>query len=273
MGFILSSPNHIPDGKAVVVSAAPVETKCLFSQVLAKDYNANTFGFEPKVLSMPCIDLDAWEVSRSGNNDRTMDAAVGIVSLNTDTRKRLNHRLLLVELKLGLTGAGFNPRRGKLEEKVKHSRSVLLINHLVDTQDLFIVPSKYLSEAQSKLNRWKRGSGSAALSSWVFLDPPRFNNLISVESDFPYVPKTDVKAIKNDINAAPDSDALCKVIKRWMDIAQDYANRLIMEEARFILENLIRITEDRIKDFDDETEREYIELVLEDVPAGLYAPC
>lgn len=256
-----------------MVSAAPVETKCLFSQVLAKDYNANTFGFEPKVLSMPCIDLDAWEVSRSGNNDRTMDAAVGIASLNTDIRKRLNHRLLLVELKLGLTGTGFNPRRGKLEEKVKHSRSVLLINHLVDTQDLFIVPSKYLSEAQSKLNRWKRGSGSAALSSWVFLDPARFNNLISVESDFPYVPKTDVKAIKNDINVAPDSDALCKVIKRWMDIAQDYANRLIMEEARFILENLIRITEDKIKDFDDETEREYIELVLEDVPAGLYAPC
>lgn len=240
--------------------------------MLAKDYNANTFGFEPKVLSMPCIDLDAWEVSHSGNNDRTMDAAVGIASLNTGTRKRLNHRLLLVELKLGLTGAGFNPRRGKLEEKIKHSRSVLLINHLVDTQDLFIIPSEYLSEAQSKLNRWKRGSGSAALSSWVFLDPARFNNLISVESDFPYVPKTDVKAIKNDINAVPDCETLCKVIRKWLDTAQDYANRLIMEEARFILENLRRITEDRIKDFDDETEREYIQLVLEDVPAGLYAP-
>lgn len=260
----MPSQNHIPDSKPVINSASPEQSRCKFGEVLAKDYGSNTFGFDDKVLSSPCIDLDTWEISRSGSNDCTMDAAVGIASFNTVSRKRSNHRLLLVEMKLGVTGARFNPRKGELEGKVTHSRAVLLVNHNVDPHNFFIVPTDYLSQALNELSRWKRGSGSAALASWEFLDPPRFNNLISLETDFPYIPKTDIKAIEDDIKAAVYSDAICKAIRRWMDVAQDYANRFVVEEARFILQNLIKITTEKIKDIEDEEEREYLTLELED---------
>lgn len=188
---------------------------------------------------MECINLDAWEISRNGSNDRTIDTAVGIADFDTIRQTDINHRLLLVELKLDLTGRGFNLRKSELQRKDTHSRQALLINERVDSATLYLIPEDRKAEARSFYSRWLREPDKSSISHWQFLTPTELNTLIADPADHPYQPQTDPKAISQSISSCIDAESLNKEIETWIQKAQEYATSYNHHESNHIKATLL----------------------------------
>lgn len=71
---------------SVVADMDDMPAKKTFAEIVAKDSGDRSFGFSSDVLSMLCLDLDAIESLRSGDNEKTMDCSVGIGRYNVTQR-------------------------------------------------------------------------------------------------------------------------------------------------------------------------------------------
>lgn len=82
-----------------------------------RDYRRAFFNQE-----IPCLDIDEYERFCSGQNDCTMDAAIGIGTYDQNTVK--DQRFLLVELRLGYTNAN-NLDYQNMSQKIDHTKDIL----------------------------------------------------------------------------------------------------------------------------------------------------
>lgn len=138
------------------------------------------------------IDVDAYETSLPGDNQCTIDTAIGIADYKNNQLG--NKRLLLVELRLNYQHNGENSSITEMQKKERHTRDILN-QGLVDIRCFFIFNNSVAPRKRNEINRHAHVHGF--LKMWNIVSPAEFNNYFIFQQDCPYQPITDISAIKN----------------------------------------------------------------------------
>lgn len=163
--------------------------KTTLARVAIRDYGQD-YGFSDNVAG---IDIDAWETSLSGSNDKTMDVAVGIAEYaNNHCRAK---RLLLVELRMNYTGQGQNSKTSEMKLKESHTREMFASCPL-DTRSFFVF---YKSVAPCVRNRIARESiTDKSLHKWEIVSPEEFVSKFHFVESLPYTPESPIDIIRTN---------------------------------------------------------------------------
>lgn len=236
--------------------------KKLFSEILYKDYEDNSYGFSDDVLAMVCIDHDEWEKSISGSNDKTMDCSTTVASFDDGRRTYSNHRHLLVELKLNCKSHTLS--KSDYTGKIVHSRD-LLVGHSQHPANIFIFIDSVQRKAKSDLAQWSRGSGGSIFKTVVPITPADFNSFVGFEHQFPYKPINKRETIVESLTAAlGDADAICAAIAYWKNQVISYIGVYRLQEVSHICETVVSQCEILVESLQDEVDKQFITLELEE---------
>ena len=231
---------------------------CKLNDLSIRDYN--TGGFNDKIVS---LDLDSYEKSVNPNSqNNTMDAAIGISNLQNN--KRVNKRLLLVELRIGYDNAD-NIKGSELRHKSFHSRSILGREINIDTDDYFIFKDRIIHEAKNRVNKLALENGYK--DKWHSLTVEEFNNLILDAEKLPYQPINDPAKISAEMKSCGnDINSIITISTKWLQEARNYVYRYNVNEAEIICNTSIQSLNDIIKKYHFDTiESEwYIEDLVSD---------
>lgn len=116
-----------------------------------KDYpNKNYFALHRNIK---CISLDDYEASISGDNDKTMDAAIGTNFFSNG--RNSSPQLLLVELRMGYKSTN-NLSMSKMLSKLYHSKSLLGYTTTISNESYFIFDECIIHQAKSFFERKKK---------------------------------------------------------------------------------------------------------------------
>lgn len=242
-----------------------------FDEIVQKDSPGRSFGFDQRILTMQCIDMDQVETDRSGSNKRTMDLLVGIANFNDNSRKYSSIRLLPIELKLNCES--FNLSKSALKNKDTHTRT-LLLGTIFTKESLFLFPQDLISVAQSNLNRWSKGSNAAEVENWVFISPEQINAYIHFEEDYPYQPKTDFQVISSQIDTHIQNGNIERCAKYLDGTIRPQVEKLraqyMKDEVVYII-NQLKAKMDQVyselPSNTDPTEKEYLKICVDDILA------
>ena len=222
------------------------------SRVSDKDYPGKNYFS----MDIPCIDLDAYEESRSGENDCTVDAVIGVADY-------LNNRagapsLALVELRMKYKSAS-NLDFTKISRKVQHSRN-LLAGGTIHNKDYFIFTADVAAPAVYVFKSHRQTHPNLKNAEPISVEG--FKNLIKNIEDYPYQPINSAAQIWASLSVS-DFAALVDLLDYWLGQSQTYKIRYDLREARHILE----VMNDFLLNFQPMGEfmQEYIELYLEDI--------
>ena len=185
------------------------------------------------------LDLDSIETDLTGNNDCTMDSAVGISKY--DGQNHTQERFLLVEFRFRYKTVN-NLDRSKMSRKVSHSRG-LLAPRPVHGEPVFIFEHKVVGQAK----RWVRNYSNqySEMRSWKVMEVADFDEFVGTEADFPYIPVTNIDRIDKEIRAsASDADKLNNTYQRWRDIALKFKLKYNLREVEAITNALHQALED-----------------------------
>ena len=194
--------------------------------IFARDYRGN----RPFVNDCASLDLDSIESDMSGNNDCTMDCAVGISKF--DGNNHTQESLLLVELRYDYKSVA-NLERDKMSRKVKHSREIL-IPRRIHPSPFFLFRDNVVNEAL----RWVKNLSNqyAEMKSWQIVSVVGFEDIVGTESDFPYIPQTNLAVVTKEImDFAYDSVQLYGICEKWSVIAASYKNKYNLMELNAII--------------------------------------
>lgn len=196
--------------------------------VSEKDYPNKVF-FDK---SIACLDIDKYEKQvGKGNNKETVDAVIGVKNYRQNSFTDL--RLLLVELRMG-----YKSERGlsktKLEDKVIHTREHLGTVYKVDSQNWFIFSNGVINRVKHWFNNKSKEGGLIKTCKPLSID--EFNEIVKCENDFPYIPITNLEALKLELTNLYSSDvsSFLRAIKHWLDEALRYDRKYNIEESRHI---------------------------------------
>lgn len=239
-----------------------------FGEIVGKDSPGKSFGFAPRILDMKYLDLDMIETDAKGDNDNTMDLAVGVSEYDDCLCVNSSNSLLLVELKLNC--GKFNLKERDLLSKDKHSREMCKEEIKCSDASVFLFPENLVRQARNFLERWRRGSGSSRLNKWEFLSAKDFNVYIHFSEDYPYRHKTnfddidykiDVFVSKGQIGAC--ADYIDTYVK---ELAEYYWKRRNVNELSFIIGRLTTKMESiYLQSFADQVEMAYLKLCADSV--------
>lgn len=237
-----------------IIERHPLYAKCpsTLRRVSDKDYpGKNYFSME-----VPCIDLDAYEESMSGENDCTVDAVIGVAEYRRNCACASS--LALVELRMNYKSAS-NLDFTNISRKVQHSRD-LLAGEVFHNKDYFIFTENVASQAQFVFNRHRKTHPD--LKNAEPMSVKGFISRIKNIEDYPYQPITSAIQICNSLSIS-DSSAFVEQLDYWLRQAQSYTIKYELLESKHILEVLrdflinLQPTEDFSQD--------YIDLYLEEV--------
>lgn len=209
---------------------------------------------------IPCLDMDAYETSLSGQNDCTMDASVGIASF--ENNRISNKCLLLVELRLGYTTTSHFDYRN-MAQKVCHTKDLLSDANVYD-KFFFIFSEAFASRAYNDFCRMSRSRKEYA--NWLAMSPSGFLTTIHNVQDIPFVPINSPDVIVNEIRkafAGGESEFLCKY-EFWKSKADKYRVRNNLQEADSILNSLKNCISSLDGNQDDDM-RGYCDMILEEI--------
>lgn len=182
-----------------------------------KDYPNQNF-FTEEIL---CLDMDKYEkLNANGNNNMTMDAAIGI-------RSFVGHdatfpRKLLIELRMGYKNVN-NLDKKILIGKVQHTRSILQTEGTVDKNYIFVLTDAIYQKAR----RWFRDHSAedSILKQYLPWSVSMVNNNILPISKIPYTPKTDINSmisgLKQKLNNK-DKSNFFKMLEHFLKLAKKY---------------------------------------------------
>lgn len=203
--------------------------------LFARDYD----GVRPFVNDSMALDLDSMETDVSGNNDCTMDCAIGISKY--DGQSHTHERFLLVEFRNKYKSVN-NLERSKLCRKVIHSKGMLAPT-TVHGEPVFIFEDKIVGQAQNWIRNYS--NQYSEMKSWKVMGVTAFNDYVGTEADFPYDPVTKPEIIDSEIRAsAPDADKLINTYQKWRNIALQYKLRYNLKEFDVIVATLERVLAD-----------------------------
>ena len=201
------------------------------NSIFARDYR----GTRPFANDCASLDLDSIESDTSGNNDCTMDCAVGISKYDGFIHSQ--ESLLLVELRYDYKSVD-NLERDKMSRKVRHSRGMLLPRR-VHPNSFFIFRDNVVNEACM----WVRNLSNqyAEMKKWRIISIIGFEEIVGTEKDFPYIPKTNLTAVTKEImNVAFDAVLLYEVYEKWSMVAASYKCKYNLLERNAIVDVLER---------------------------------
>lgn len=236
-----------------------------FAEIVDKDSPGKSFGFSEEILKMSCLDLDEIEMSKSGDNDKTMDCSVGIGKFNEKKRTYAATKLLLVELKL-------NCKKHNLKQehycgKIAHTRNMLSGTPL-HSENIFLFTSAVKGRAIREVFSWSQGSNGSVLKKVHIMSPEEFNDFIGFESQYPYKPINDEARIIAEIKGSFEEsiDKLASTIDDWKDKGQTYIHRNNRQEASHIFKHLKSTLSSIVDKIEAEDDREYILLKIDELP-------
>lgn len=223
-----------------VVTSHPFAYYCqsTLEQIAERDY-CRAGWFDERTS---CLSLDEYETAmRTGSNNCTMDAAIGIG--NYENNRVTTLRLMLVELRMGYENTE-NLSVSSLDGKINHSRN-LLSGCSIDSNNYFIFMENVSAQAKNWAER-KRNEGGVR-NSWVMLSVDEFNLLIHFVEDMPYVPKTDLSQLRDGLEylvAGKKWHDLCEQSDYWRKKALDYKYRYEIAEFESICVVLLDVWKD-----------------------------
>lgn len=197
-----------------------------------RDYQGKTF-FHKQVV---CLDMDAYESSRSGNNDATMDAAVGIATYENNRLSDSRH--LLVELRFNYRSAN-NFDVIKMRNKVNHTKS-LLPGERVHEKVFFVYTDEVAPKAKSYFSRYSKQFGD--LRCWDAVSVNEYFDYVRDKDSFPYQPINDLEQIKVELEnkyKTKGLDGLYTLSGYWIDEMEKYDNRYNKEESQALAKVLL----------------------------------
>lgn len=191
-----------------------------------RDYRRAFFNQE-----IPCIDIDEYERSCSGQNDCTMDAAIGIGTYEQNAVK--DQRFLLVELRLGYINAN-NLDYQNMSQKIDHTKDILS-GSKIHPNYFFIFTSNVSSVAKNCFSRKMRQLKNIA--SWKAMSPQDFLNAIEYRENQPYAPINDINDISISFANAfsKGESSFIKFYSYWTDRVDEYRYQYNFSEASSIL--------------------------------------
>lgn len=252
--------NRVHRADIVDESAFDLSCKLSFAEIVEKDSPGRRFGFTNDILAMRCIDMDAVEIARSKQLDKTMDCCIGIATLNCQTREYSAHKLLFVELKLNCKN--HNLKQEDYKGKIRHTLD-LSSEYQHHRKKIFLFQNPANSKAKRDVAHWCRGSNAGELKDVLVLTPEEFNEFIGFEHRFEHIPLTKTEDIIKSVQYASQSaDELMNVIDRWKDSAYNFRLRHNIFEAEHI-EQTLRVEVLRVlAQFNDKADRELLEMYL-----------
>lgn len=181
-----------------------------------------------------CIDMDAFETSKSGDNDRTMDAAIGIATYQNN--KSSDKRFLLVELRFDYISTR-NFDYNNMSDKICHTKDILSGNRIHDKY-VFVYNDNVAAQANNEFSR--KAKVHSEYKRWLSLSPTGFKNMIDRVENQPYTPINDVNSIINSMKASwsKDDNRFLDTYNGWINKIENYKNQYNYQEAESILNAL-----------------------------------
>lgn len=211
--------------------------------------------------SIVCLDLDAYETSRTGNNDATMDAATGMADWQSNHSS--NDRHLLIELRLGYQSIS-NIDWRNMKQKVAHSR-YMLIPERVNEQVVFIFKPEVAAQASSYFSRLSRQDGE--VRTWKAMDVEGFGNYIVDRATLPYEPENDMDTLVKELSQKFDAgglSAMDSLLKYWIEQMEAYILRYKHAESNAIAKSILAYLQ-TISFEENSFESEYLAVRIEDI--------
>lgn len=244
-----------------------------FIDFLVKDYNGKIFEFNDQIQETVCVDIDEMETDHGGNNNNTMDLAIGIAKYDDTHQQFSNLRMLPVELKLGcLSFDGIT--KDELIDKDRYTRGLIISRSLsVDEHSVFLFTKSVSPSANNEKSRWEKESNSNALKHWEMMSPQEYNDYIGFKNDYPYRPITDIGAVVLGLNALFNNgqyDECIDYIEKWKNNAEKYHIKYMIDECKAIVEGLLQCVDNNLNTNAISSEyREYYEMQKEELSSLL----
>lgn len=204
--------------------------KTTLAAVSIRDYNQD-YGFSDQVSA---IDVDTWETSMSGKNDKTMDAAIGIADY-TNNSKRAS-RFLLVELRMKYTGQALNSKTSDMKSKSEHTRG-MLVGDSVDERSFFIFNNSVAPCVKRRIS--SEAKVDKSLDKWQIVTPKEFVALFQFEENLPYKPESPIESIKQEGELFVNQSNFARVIKHvkyWLDKVDVFYCQYKRQECKALID-------------------------------------
>lgn len=224
-----------------IITRHSLYSKCgnTLDGVSKKDYPGKDF-FDKNIC---CLDMDAYETQIChGSKEHTMDAVMGIK--NYADNKFCSPRLLLIELRMDYKSER-NLSKTVLEKKVSHTKDILGCNIPINETCFFIFCPNVIQRVKRWFKDKSQEGGIIRLCEPLSTDD--FNELIKSESDFPYTPVTDIKAMEEYLHSllsACDFTTFISKIEYWIKQAMSYRQKYNNAEYDCIMQILNQVWHD-----------------------------
>lgn len=219
------SPDYTRQSKLATSYLAELNELC------QRDYGKSYFP-DPLI----CLDLDAYEISCTGNNDATMDAAAGMADWQINHPS--NDRHLLIELRFGYRStSNFDLRN--MKRKVVHSRNILNPER-VNEQVVFIYEPNVAAQADNYFSRLSRQD--CEVRSWKAMDVEGFGNYILDSATLPYEAENDLNKLSYELKQKFDKGGLStldSLLKYWIEQMERYNLRYKHAESDAIAKSML----------------------------------
>lgn len=217
-------------------------------------------------VEIPALDMDSYECSRPGNNDKTCDAVIGVCD------RRNNHiyreRLMLAELRMNYDNIS-NLSTTELIGKEKHTRDLL-----IDAGDCCVIDMHFClvfkpvreSEARSRVSRLK--TENSGIDHWEAFSPDSFCNFIGYGVKDPYEPDQQTSDIVKRLADAAVSSDIGKIETEWNRARQHLTScsqRYELEACRYMAENIKNALDNFKSDNFKDDELLELEILQEDI--------
>lgn len=231
---------QVYDNDVVQNSCYYQKYKSTLAEIAIRDYGKD-YGFS---FGVEALDIDAVERNSTGQNDKTMDAAIGIANYKNNSSS--NQRFLLVELRMNYTRQAHNASITDMKNKDSHTRT-LLTGCQVDQQSFFVFTKDVAPCKRSQIKRLAVNDSS--LKNWVILSPDDFVNRFQFVQNLPYQPVSPIDNIKvqcqNFIQSGKNNEVI-KCINFWIQKVEDFYNQYNLNECKALIE-LIEYISNEIK--------------------------
>lgn len=241
--------------KVVLESGFDIRYISSLNDIFARDYR----GSRPFKNDFASLDLDTIESDLFGDNDCTMDCAVGISKF--DGLLHTQESLLLIEFRNDYKSTE-HLERDRMSRKVSHSKR-LLSPRRIHGESVFIFEDRVVNEA-----RWWIRSYSnqyAEMKTWLVMSIAGFEEVYGIDTDFPYVPVTDLATLDREIRGAgTEAIQLYEVCEKWINYAATFKNRYVLPEVKAIVNVMETVLKDIVNNgiCDDP---EVVDILLDDV--------
>lgn len=219
---------------------------------------------------IPALDMDAYERSRPGSNDKTCDAVIGVCDRHNN--RTFRSRLLLMELRMNFDNIR-NLSKKELTGKERHTCDLLRdFGEDCPTGRYFCLVFKPAREQEAKNWVSRQKNGTPGIDHWEAFSPDSFCNFIGYGAKDDYKPDSHTSDIVNRLTAAVISADMQKLESEWKNVRLHLTRccqRYELETCRYLAENTKEAIDSFMTDSMNDDELMEFEILMEDITATI----